>query len=43
VLPAGFEEIDTRAYGGTKLIVMRAFPAVVVDRAGGSGQADVLE
>ena len=26
-LPAGFEEIDTRVYGDTKLIVMRAFPA----------------
>ncbi len=43
VLPAGFDEIDTRAYGDTKLIVMRAFPAIVVGRAGGSGQADVLE
>ena len=43
VLPAGFEEIDTRVYGDTKLIVMRAFPAIVVGRAGGSEQADVLE
>ena len=27
VLPPDFEEIDTRVYGDTKLIVMRAFPA----------------
>ena len=27
-LPPGFEEIDTRAYGDTKLIVMRAFPVL---------------
>ena len=42
-LPPGFEEIDTRVYGDTKLIVMRAFPAIVVGRGGGSEQADVLE
>ena len=39
-LPPGFEEIDTRAYGDTKLIVMRAFPALA---RVAQGQADVLE
>ena len=30
-LPADFEEIDTRAYGDTKIIVMRAFCAGSVE------------
>ena len=33
-LPPGFEEIDTRVYGDTKLIVMRAFPPPASARAG---------
>jgi 16S rRNA (guanine966-N2)-methyltransferase len=43
LLPADFEEIDTRAYGDTKLIVMRAFPAQAPRRAGGPGARDMLE
>ena len=42
-LPAGFEEIDTRVYGDTKLIVMRAFPPPAQRKPGGSGPPDVLE
>ena len=43
VLPAAFEEIDTRVYGDTKLIVMRAFPAGSSGLAGGPGPPDVLQ
>jgi len=42
-LPAAFEEIDTRVYGDTKLIVMRAFPAGSPGLAGGPGPPDVLQ
>jgi 16S rRNA (guanine966-N2)-methyltransferase len=42
-LPEAFEEIDMRTYRDTKLIVMRAFPALPAPRAGGSRQGDMLE
>ena len=42
-LPAVFEEIDMRIYRYTKIIVMRAFPALPPPRAGGSRQGDMLE
>ena len=42
-LPAVFEEIDMRVYRDTKIIVMRAFPALSPTRAGGSRQRDTLE
>jgi len=42
-LPAVFEEIDMRVYRDTKIIVMRAFPALPPTRAGGSRQRDTLE
>jgi 16S rRNA (guanine966-N2)-methyltransferase len=42
-LPPNFEEIDTRAYGDTKIIVMRAFPALAPRRAGGPRAGDMLE
>jgi 16S rRNA (guanine966-N2)-methyltransferase len=42
-LPVGFEEIDTRIYGDTKLIVMRAFPAPAQRKLGGSERPDVLQ
>jgi 16S rRNA (guanine966-N2)-methyltransferase len=41
--PDEFEAIDTRIYGDTKLIVMRAFPASEGDRAGGPEVHDMLE
>ena len=43
VPPPNFEAIDTRAYGDTKLIVMRALPALGAAATGGSSQADVVE
>jgi 16S rRNA (guanine966-N2)-methyltransferase len=43
VLPPGFEAIDTRSYGDTKLIVMRAFAALGIAPHGGRGRPDVLE
>ena len=42
-LSPAFEEIDMRIYRDTKLIVMRAFPALPPARAGGSRQGDMLE
>ena len=42
-LPPGFEEIDTRVYGDTKLVVMRAFPFSAARGAGGRGPPDMLE
>ena len=43
VLPAGFEVIDTRVYGDTKLIVMRAFPPPAQRKPGGPEAPDVLD
>jgi 16S rRNA (guanine966-N2)-methyltransferase len=42
-LPEAFEQIDARVYGDTKIIVMRAFPASPLRRAGGPHQQDVLQ
>jgi 16S rRNA (guanine966-N2)-methyltransferase len=42
-LPASFQELDARIYGETKIVVMRAFPALGAARRGGPKRADVLE
>ena len=41
--PASFEELDARVYGVTKIVVMRAFPALGSARRGGRKGTDVLE
>ena len=42
-VPKSFEEVDTRAYGDTKIIVMRAFPAPTPPPSGGPPCGDMLE
>ncbi len=42
-LPAAFQELDARIYGDTKIVVMRAFPALGSAPRGGPKRADVLE
>jgi 16S rRNA (guanine966-N2)-methyltransferase len=42
-LPDRFEEIDTRIYGDTKIIVMRAFSAPSPPPSGGPPHGDMLE
>jgi 16S rRNA (guanine966-N2)-methyltransferase len=42
-VPESFEAIDTHIYGDTKIIVMRALPALHRPRADGSRQRDMLE
>jgi 16S rRNA (guanine966-N2)-methyltransferase len=42
-LPEAFQELDARNYGETKIVVMRAFPALDPGRRGGPKRADVLE
>jgi 16S rRNA (guanine966-N2)-methyltransferase len=41
--PASFEELDARVYGVTKIVVMRAFPALGSAPRGGRKGPDVLE
>ena len=41
--PASFEELDARVYGVTKIVVMRAFPALGSAPRGGRKGTDVLE
>jgi 16S rRNA (guanine966-N2)-methyltransferase len=42
-LPEAFQALDTRLYGETKIVVMRAFPALGSAARGGPKRADVLE
>jgi 16S rRNA (guanine966-N2)-methyltransferase len=42
-LPEAFQELDARLYGETKIVVMRAFPALGSASRGGPKPADVLE
>ena len=42
-VPKSFEEVDTRAYGDTKIIVMRAFPAPTPPPSGGPPCGDMFE
>src|SRR4029077_3089154 len=42
-LPAAFQELDSRIYGETKIVVMRAFPALGSAPRGGRKGTDVLE
>ena len=42
-LPAAFQELDARVYGVTKIVVIRAFPALGSAPRGGRKGTDVLE
>jgi 16S rRNA (guanine966-N2)-methyltransferase len=42
-LPEAFQELDSRIYGETKIVVMRAFPSLGLSLRDGPSPGDVLE